>query len=253
MGILTLEQTLSMPDVAVVKGTFGDVSSQFKFGFNPSVGTTEATIWEQGGLYNYPAVASTMTVSSDDAGDTSAGTGARTVEIMGLDENFGEVTETITLNGLTEVTTANSYIRMNRALVRSAGSGGTNAGVIYVGTGTVTSGVPADVFTSIAKEEGQTLQTLWTVPANKTGYLTRLIASSFGNANSVATIRLKARPENEVFQTKDKFLVTRGEVQIFHRYPIKFDAKTDIEVTGLSDTGTLDVSAAFEMFVENST
>ncbi|MGI9489339.1 MAG: hypothetical protein ACR2RF_26315 [Geminicoccaceae bacterium] len=252
MGIKTLRQILALPTISVSKGNFGDVGMEFKFGFNAAVGTTEETIWSQGGLYEHPASASTMTVSSDDAADASAGTGARTIQIYGLDGDHLEVNEFITLNGLTAVTTTNSYLRMNRAVVRTVGSGASNAGVIYIGTGTVTSGVPADIFTTVDKNENQTLQALWTVPANKTAYVTRVIASSFGNANSVATIRFKARPDGESFQTKDKFLVTRGEVQIPHVFPIKFEEKTDMEMTGVADTGSLDVSASIEMLIENS-
>ena len=51
----------------------------FKFGTNSSVDNSLHTIWQQGGLYSYPPSASTMTVSSSDVNDTSAGTGARTV------------------------------------------------------------------------------------------------------------------------------------------------------------------------------
>ena len=36
----------------------------YKFGNNPAVGNTLETIWSQGGIYAYPASASTMTVSS---------------------------------------------------------------------------------------------------------------------------------------------------------------------------------------------
>jgi hypothetical protein len=130
----------------------GDLSPSykqvFKFGQNASVGNSIETIWLEGGLYVYPPSATTMTVSSSDVNDTSAGTGARTVLISGLDGSYNEISETITMNGQTPVTTSNSYLRVNRALVLTAGSGGVNAGIIYVGTGTVTSGVPANKYTT---------------------------------------------------------------------------------------------------------
>ena len=118
--------------------------SNFKFGFNPDVDDSLETVWAQGGLYSYLASASVLKVSSSSTSDTSAGTGARTVELFGLDANYDEISETITLNGQTAVNTTNEFLRINRMVVKSAGTGGQNAGVIYAGTGTVTTGVPAN-------------------------------------------------------------------------------------------------------------
>lgn len=246
---LELSAFAALRGYLISAGKIKEYDEVFKFGFNPAVGTTEETIWDHGGQYVYPASASAMTVSSSDANDTSAGTGAQTVQIYGLDPGYLEATETVILNGLTAVTTANIYIRMNRMVVRTAGSGGENAGVLYVGTGTVTSGVPANIYSTVAAAENQTLQTFWTVPANCTAYLINVFASSFGNANSVATIRLKARPLGEVFQTKDKFVLTRGVIPLPHFFPIPFAEKTDLEMTGIADTGTLDVSASMEFLI----
>ena len=132
-------------ELQVAQGQIAYHKHVYKFGQNVTVGDSVETIWAQGGLYSYPPSATTMTVSSSDTNDTSAGTGARTVLISGLDGDYNEISETITLNGQTPVTTTNSFIRVNRAIVLTAGSGGANAGIIYVGTGTVTTGVPANI------------------------------------------------------------------------------------------------------------
>lgn len=251
MALDALRQILAWPRVSIPKGSFGTASNEYKFGFNSAVGTSEATLWEQGGRYSFPSSASTMTVSSSDANDTAAGTGARTVQIYGLDANYLEVDETVTLNGQTAVTTTNSYIRKHRAIVRSAGSGGEAAGIIYIGTGTVTAGVPANIFTTIAQGENQTLQSFYTVPSGKVAYLDNLIVSSFGNANAVATVRLRVRPLGEVFQTKDKFLLTRGSAPFPRTYSGVIAAQSDVEVTAIADSGTIDVSGAFELLLES--
>lgn len=73
-----------------------------------------------------------MSVSSTNANDTAAGTGARTVLITGLDENYNDVTESIILNGLTGVNTTKQFIRVFKVRVTTAGSGATAAGDIYV-------------------------------------------------------------------------------------------------------------------------
>ena len=60
-------------------------------------------------LYPYLAAASLLQVSSGSANDTAAGTGARTVTIVGLDANYNVISETLTMNGVTPVQTVNSY------------------------------------------------------------------------------------------------------------------------------------------------
>ncbi len=242
----TEQQRLALPNLTIARNEWRGYSTVFKFGFNADIGTTEETVWFQGGAYAHPSSASTMTVSSANANDTSAGTGARTVQVYGLDSNYDEVTETITMNGQTAVTTSNTYIRANRMVVRSAGSGETNAGVIYMGTGTVTAGVPANIYSTVGASLGQTLQTFWTVPNRKTFHLNSLTVSSFGNQNAYVTCTLFVRPQGEVFQCKERFIVTRGTYISDLRYPIAYPSKSDIEVRAVSNSGTLDVAATFE-------
>jgi hypothetical protein len=59
------------------------------------------------GDLSYAAAALQMTVSSSSASDTSAGTGARTVLITGLNANYAVISESVTMNGQTAVTTTN--------------------------------------------------------------------------------------------------------------------------------------------------
>jgi len=223
----------------------------FKFGYNAAVGSSKETIWEQGGLYAYPASATVMTVSSSSANDTAAGTGARTVEIYGLDADYNEISEIVTLNGQTAVNTTKSYLRINRGVVRSAGSGGANAGTIYAGTGTVTSGVPANVYLSINGDgDNQTLMSLWTVPAGYTAFLTKMTLSTGTSTNTKAVLNasLVARPYGEVFQIKERFTLTDGTHEQFYTFPLSFAEKTDLEMRAFSSSGSVDfnVSAAME-------
>jgi hypothetical protein len=243
--------------ISVASGALSpSYKSIFKFGNNPIVGNTLETIWDQGGLYAYPASATTMTVSSSSTNDTSSGTGARTVLIFGLNGSYVETSETITLNGQTAVTTTNSYIRMNRAIVLTAGSGVANAGIIYVGTGTVTTGVPSNIFTTIAVGTNQTLQTFWTVPANYTAYLYQVNISTGNTSNTKALLRvsLVARPFGGVFNTKELITLTDGNHLQTYDFPIKFTEKTDLEVRAISSSGSVDfdVSASMDiLYIQN--
>jgi hypothetical protein len=246
-------------ELQVARGQIAYHKHVFKFGNNPDVGSSLETIWAQGGLYSYPPTASVMTVSSSSTDDASAGTGARTVTVSGLDADYNEISELVTLNGQTPVNTTKSYLRVNRMIVRSAGSGGGNAGVIYTGTGTVTSGVPANVYALINGIAGsnQTLMALWTVPAGYTAYLVQYDVSNGTSSNTPAVCKLilAVRPFGEVFQSKDvKSLTTGMHVEETFAVPQRIEEKSDIEVRAISSSVSVsfDISAAFEIiYIKN--
>ena len=239
----------------------GDLSPSYKqilkFGQNQSVGNSIETIWEEGGLYVYPPSATTMTVSSSDANDTSAGTGARTIQIAGLDGSYNEVSEIITMNGQTAVTTSNSYLRVNRALVLTAGSGGANAGIIYVGTGTVTSGVPANKYTTINGDgTNQSLQAFWTVPAGYTAYIYQTNISTGTSSNTPAVLKtlLVVRPYGGVFNTKEIITISNGNHLQDYTFPLKITEKSDIEFRAESSSGAVsfNVSASLNIMYKQN-
>ena len=254
MAITSITQRGTTEDfgLQVARGQIPYHKHVYKFGQNAVVGNSVETIWSQGGLYSYPPSATTMTVSSSNTNDTSAGTGARTVLISGLDGDYDEISETITLNGQTAVTTTNSFLRVNRAIVLTAGSGGVNAGIIYVGTGTVTSGVPANIYTTINGDgTNQTLQTFWTVPANYTAYIHQTNISTGNSSNNPAVLKtlLVARPHGGVFNTKEVIVLTDGNHLQMYSFPIKLTEKTDIEFRAVSSSNSVNFNVSASMSI----
>jgi len=230
-------------ELQVARGQIAYHYSQFKFGFNPDVDNLLETVWAQGGLYSYLATASVLKVSSSSTADAAAGTGARTVTLSGLDANYSEISETVTLNGQTAVNTTNSYLRIFRMVVNSAGSGGQNAGVVYAGTGTVTSGVPANKYATIAIGDNQTLMALWTVPAGHTAYLLQTdITLATTQNNKYCTVSVVSRPFGEVFQVRDRFVKSESTTNQAYSIPVKFEEKTDIEVRAIGDSVGADIA-----------
>lgn len=242
-------------ELQVSRGQIAYHETIFKFGFNPDVDDALETVWAEGGLYSYLSAATVLKVSSSSTNDTSAGTGARTVELFGLDANYDEISETVTLSGQTAVNTTQSFLRIYRMVVRSAGTGGTNAGVIYAGTGTVTTGVPANKYATIAIGDGQTLMALWTVPRGYTAYVTQTdITVATTQNNKYATITFLARPFGEVFQVKDKFVKSESGHSQVYTFPLKFEEKTDLEMRCIGDSSGADISiaAAFDVvYIQN--
>jgi hypothetical protein len=241
-------------ELQVARGQVAWHNALFKFGINADVGTSVETVWAQGGTYTYLAAASVLKISSSSASDAAAGTGARTVYVSGLDGSYNEINEVVTLNGQTEVNTVNSYLRVFRMYVATAGSGATAVGTIYAGTGTVTSGVPANIYGMIGIGANQTQMALWTVPAGYTFYLMGVFYSSGGTtANAFTNFQLNQRPLGGVFrQQSSNRMAANGSFVLDLHTPLRFPEKTDLEVRAVASSGSASVSAEFEgIYIKN--
>lgn len=243
-------------ELQVARGQITYHQSIHKFGFYDSVTTSLTTIWSQGGVYSYLSAASTLYISSSSTDDTGAGTGARTVTVSGLDNNFDQKVETVTLNGQLGVElNGSTWFRVNRIVVNTAGSGGANAGVLYVGTeATPTGGVPTNKYATVLAGDNQTLMCIYTVPRGYTAFLTQKDVSASSSAGKFAILSLVARPFGGVFNLKDRVLSSQGYSNIAYPYPLKFTEKTDLEVRAQADSagGTVTVSAALDIvLIEN--
>ena len=223
------------------------VSSFGRFGYNSAI-TAEETIWTLGGTYTFPPAATAMTVSSSSTADDFGSTGATTISITALDSDYNQFTITKTLDGRTGVAIGTDIIRVIRARVLTAGSGGTNAGIIYIGSGTVTTGVPANKYTSIAAGDGQTNQCFYTVPANKRAFMVGYYVTA-GKAAQTITYELFARPFGEVFTVREH--ITAKEGAVYRKYDTyrEYFPKTDLMFNGTPDGGTVDVSAGFDLLL----
>jgi hypothetical protein len=241
-------------ELQVARGQISWHRTLFKYGSNPDITTVEETVWSQGGIYSYPSAASVMSVSSSSANDAGAGTGARTVTVSGLDANYNEISETITLSGQTGVNTTLSFLRVFRAFVVTAGSGGTAAGTIYVGTGTITLGVPANIYSAIPLGANQTLMSLWTVPAGYTAYLLGgKFSASSNNASHTALGRFLFRPFGGVFRVAADVTLNNGFANYNFILPLAIPEKSDIETRAIALSGSgFYVTASFEiMYIKN--
>lgn len=114
-------------------------------GWNPAITTTFEAVWGESAAYvPQTAALSSPYCASNSANDTSAGTGARTISVTGLDTSFARFTETVTMNGTSSVSLATTAILfIDKITVLTAGSGLVNAGIIQCGTGANTGGDPA--------------------------------------------------------------------------------------------------------------
>lgn len=168
-------------DLQVSRNQIMGHQTSFRFGWANAIGTTPQTITTvvaAGAAYAYPASATVMKVSSSSADDAAAGTGARTLLVIGLDANYVTQSETVTLNGQTAVNTTKSYLRITYTEILSTGSGNAQAGTIYIGTGVVTSGVPATVYWRSESTYNNWSFAGFTVPAGYTAYISSYTITS---------------------------------------------------------------------------
>jgi len=223
------------------------------FGLNSEVGTVLETVWQEGGVYAFPAAATVMTVSSSSTDDdgSPAGTGARTVVVEGLDANYVEISETITMNGTTAVNTTNSYLRVNKMYVATAGTTTGAVGNIYIGTGTVTTGKPAVVYNMMGIGTNTSESLIYTVPANNTAYLLNFAVSSANStANSSTSFRVTICPNGGVFQIANLVRVAgHGSYSCEAIYPVPVPEKSDIAVLAAASADSSAVSAQLQAVV----
>lgn len=240
-------------ELQVSRGQISWHETLFQFGINSAVGTSFETIWTASSVYSYLSAATVIKLSSDSADDAAAGTGARTVRISGLDGSYNEISEVVTLNGQTAVNTVNSYLRVFEILVMTAGSGGTAAGVIYAGTGTVTSGVPANVYATIPSGYNKSEMALWTVPAGYTAYVTSYaFTTASSTANNIITGAMAIRPLGGVFSFEATAKIGGGNSfdRHFDTYLV-VQEKSDIEMRAAA-TATAQVTGEMHViYIKN--
>lgn len=230
----------------VARGQIHGHRSITVFGYNPDVDTAEETVWPDGGTIPHPAAASVLKVSSSSASDTSAGTGARTVFIEGVDGSFAVVSETVILNGQTAVNTTNEYLFVNALYVASVGSGGENAGNINVGTGNVSGGVPAVLYDIIAIGYNTRTTGHYCIPAGYTGYMTSgVITTGQATGSTSVTAFLKQHGPDGILRVGAVSTLNNGSVQYDFNPPYVIPEKNCI---GASVVGTSANNSASSFF-----
>jgi len=176
----------------VAKGNVPGHKMGTMIALNPDVGTTETeTIWDLGDTYTYLTADTQLYISSTSASDTAV-----FVVVTGLDEDYLEVTRTVTVNGQTQVALSGLMFRVFVAVVAGSTS---PVGDLYIAeSDTLTAGVP-DTATKIKSQialtgldsgtefasHNITHNGFLTVPAGKTLY--SLSLSTFVEKNADIT------------------------------------------------------------------
>jgi hypothetical protein len=209
------------------------------FGENPAVTGTIEDVWLGGGTFSYPTSAAQLSVvSSSDEDGAGTTTGADNVLIWGLDANFNEIQELVTLNGLTPVLTTQEFYRVNIIRVLAGGSTGGAVGTITTTWMGVTQGVITPTHTN-------TKQALYTVPAGYSAFLVQLWGDAH-TAGQTVEFQLACRPTGarNVFCERRQF---HGGTETTHQ-PLHevhtFPEKADIKLSGFRTSGSANTEIA---------
>lgn len=232
----------------VAQGLVPGYSSFSVFGYNPDVDTTEESVWPDGGQVPHPTVASQLTIVSTNTNDDGSpvGTGARTVYIEGLDGNYAVVSETVTMDGTTGVTTANSYLYVNQFYVATVGATGYNEGEI-------TAKVGATLYDIIALGNNQRTTGHYCVPAGYTAYI-MVGTFSCGQASGSTSVTgyLKSHGPDGIQRVIAVTALNNGSAQYDFANPVRIPEKTCIGATAIGSANNNSASSMFNiMLVQN--
>ena len=216
---------------AVALGKSGGNTARNIFGYNDAIPDNFVPAWELATAYTYPTAAETMTLRWDTA---DAG---YTILIKGLDANYDEISETITLTAspVTQTTTK-QYYRINDVVTVGNNNGGFGNPANNI---TLTNAGNTVTYARIDAGAGKNQAAIYTVPRGYQFALTRIsafCASASLNNRTLAfrnVARLKTGVILRVAQTE--FL---EQMIIDRQIPFVYDECTDIQFQLKGSAGT---------------
>lgn len=201
-----------------------------KFGYNPAVGTSYEDIWSRSGKIAFETSAAAATIDSN-----LANNGCK-ITIQGLDGNYDEISETVTLDSSGDATTTQTFLRINRAFV----SGDTEISNV------VRIQINGSNQAQIDVAHQQTMQAIYTVPRNHVAYFSHLSMGLLTKDKDVEA-RVNVQEFGGVERTRDYLTFSSNFIEKTYPIPLKFPEKSDIKmqakVTGADTTmsGTFDI------------
>jgi len=228
--------------IGVAKGQFANISHVHKFGAVPAMSqNTSGTIWDVNDtVYPWSAFASAGTLSLTRASTSDAD---KSVTIVGLDADYNQITESVTLTAASGNITTNSFIRVYRAYMTT----GSNVGDVDVIRNATT-------VARITAGKSQTLMAIYTVPSGHNAYLLAGTASCQAGADATTDMFVRYFGQAS-FRVGHSFEVSGagGQYKYDFQIPIKIPEKSDIDVRCLVRSNNARVTAAFDVLLDKDT
>lgn len=223
----------------LARGHIPNHTSIHKFGAVPAMSqNASGTIWDVNDtIYPWDVfdTAGILTVSIVNASDNG-----KSITIIGLDDNFKEISETIIVSSSTTVNSTLQFKRVYRAYLTDAA---TNIGNI-----TITKN--GSTVLKITAGKAQTLMAIYTIPADKTGYLIKGACSIQAGADATGDMFVRYYGQQS-FRIGHSFEVsgTGGLYTYDFSTPMPIPEKSDIDVRASVRTNNARLTAAFDMIL----
>ena len=239
-------RTSSMPyTYDIAEGNVADHSAFRSFGYNGVVGLTWETVHAASDLRNYLASAERLQITSGAAADDGApaGNGARTVTVSGLDAEYNAISETVTMNGVADVQTAASFLRVTGLTVATAGSTGYNEGAI-----TASNNAGGIVLEQIDIQKNASLSACYTVANGYTAYVVQAMATE--SSSKGCEFGFWVRTFGGLWMMKRTIVLYDSSIVLSMLLPMKIPQKADVEIRAKALQAGAVVTAGLEGWVE---
>lgn len=234
-------QYLENEGIQIAAGQMIRTSSVHKFGAVPAMSINNTgTIWDiNDTLYPWSAfsTAGVLTIPAVNASDNG-----HRVTVVGLDNNYDQITEVFTVSSSGTTTGTKTFKRVYRAFCQGTGS------VINVGNINIQRG--GTTVARITANKGQTLMTVYTVPRGFTGYLLKGTMTCQAGADATGDMFVRY-DGSDIFRTGHSFEVSGNGGQYLYQFgvPIKIPEKSDIDVRATVRSNNARVTAAFDIIL----
>lgn len=224
-------------NLQIARGQIMGHSTLNIYGYQPAVTTSFIPLWENATAYTFPSLAITMNLAGS-VGDTAQ------ILIQGLDANYVQISETLTLNGATAVPTVNKYFRINNMSV-AVGSATNPSGAVTLKDVTNTT-----TYALINAGVGRTQAGIFTIPAGYTFYLSRVDGYTSFNGNNTNYVNYR----NVSTSSAGVTIISQQSpfTQFYHAQrvmPRPFAEKTDLQIQCSTSAGTGAVSVSWEGYL----
>jgi len=184
--------------------------------------------------FNSASVLNVPAVDADDNGHT--------ITIFGLDNNYNQISETLTLSSAETVTGTTEFKRVNNVLLFNTDQNLEAADNINVRVGTT-------VVARITAGNNQTMMSQYTVPAGYNAYLTQGVMTCQSGADATGFFYVKLYSDSH-FRIGHSFEVQGGSEYLYHfTCPYRAPEKTDIDVRATVRSNNARITAAYDLIL----
>jgi hypothetical protein len=249
MRNLNIHKLGSDPMLDAAKGIVTGQTCINKFGSNPEVtSNTFEDVWDAGGTYTFPSTADITHIrQAVDQADMQG----EDIEVQGLDINWDLVTQSVTLdaaNTTTPVALGTPLLRVFRMKVTADVVTDQLVQLRNVGGGTT--------YATIQAGFNQTLMAIYSVPANKTAYITNYycdyVRDAVKDPDGVDYDLLIAdRANSYEFQVKHQKGIPKQASGFQHEFQpyLVVTEKSDIKIRSFPSNANANVHAGFDIIL----